>query len=162
VAIKLLRASPDPAELPERVRQECQALARLAHPGIARLLDGGATRDGLSFLAMEFVDGARIDAWCDAHALPVERRRALLVSAADAVPHAHQNLVVHRDLKPSNLLVDADGRVKLLDFGIAKVLSEDASGDRTRTLDRRLTPDYASPELVRGEPVTTATDVYSL
>src|SRR5690606_21914525 len=133
---------------------------------IARLLDGGAAADGRPFLVMERVHGEPITAWADARRLGVEARLGLFLQVAEAIGYAHRRLVVHRDLKPSNILVteDAEGkaRVKLLDFGIARLLGDGGDGAWTQTDHRRLTPAYAAPEQVRGEPVTTATDVYAL
>ncbi len=162
VALKLLPGSaPRSREAVRRFEQERQILARLSHPGIAHLLDGGVDRRGLPYLVMEHVDGEAIDRWCDERRLGPAARIALVVEVAAAVQAAHRNLVVHRDLKPSNVLVDAAGRVKLLDFGIAKLLDERAAA-LTMTQARALTPTYASPEQVRGEAITTAADVYQL
>jgi tetratricopeptide (TPR) repeat protein/tRNA A-37 threonylcarbamoyl transferase component Bud32 len=162
VAVKLVR--PDIAgELEEdRLRAERQILACLEHPGIARLLDGGSTQDGRPFLVMEYVDGTRLDAYAQAHGLDTRARVALFRTVCAAVQHAHQNLVVHRDLKPANILVTAEGVPKLLDFGVAKLLDPTLGGESTTTAFPAMTPAYASPEQVRGEPITTATDVYSL
>jgi tetratricopeptide (TPR) repeat protein/tRNA A-37 threonylcarbamoyl transferase component Bud32 len=162
VAVKLVR--PDIAgELEEhRLRAERQILACLEHPGIARLLDGGSTEDGRPFLAMEYVEGARLDAFAEARGLDVRARVQLVLPVCAAVQHAHQNLVVHRDLKPGNILVTAEGVPKLLDFGVAKLLDPALAGETTATAFPAMTPAYASPEQVRGEPITTATDVYSL
>jgi serine/threonine-protein kinase len=145
-----------------RFRRERQTLAALEHPNIARLVDGGATEEGEPFLAMEFVEGEPIDAWCDDRHLGLAARIRLFLTVCDAVAHAHRHLVVHRDLKPGNILVTRDGTPKLLDFGIASVL--DAGGVRAATAagDRWLTPEYASPEQIDGAAATTATDVYSL
>ena len=165
VAIKLLRAGHDGAEIVRRFRRERQMLAGLEHPNIARLIDGGSTDDGRPYVVMEYVEGGRIDDACDARRLTIDERLALFETVCDAVQHAHRNLVVHRDLKPGNILVSDDGQVKLLDFGIATMITPDGAGnpiDRTLTIERRLTPAYASPEQVRGDVVTTATDVYSL
>jgi serine/threonine-protein kinase len=163
VALKLLPAGPHSDALRLRFEQERQILARLEHPNIARLVDGGVTDDGAPWFAMEHVVGERIDAWCDRRRLPVEDRLALFTEVAEAVQAAHRNLVVHRDLKPANILVTRDGVVKLLDFGIAKPLEADGGAlDVTRTLHRVLTPEYATPEQIRGEAVTTASDVYQL
>ncbi len=165
VAVKLLRSGPLSDELVRRFRAERQTLASLHHPGIARLYDGGATAEGWPYLVMEYVDGEAIDAWCEERGLPVAERLRLFLTVCAAVEHAHRNLVVHRDLKPANILVSAEGEVKLLDFGIAKLLPGAAS-EETRGLTRAeqpvMTLEYASPEQVRGEPVTTATDVYAL
>jgi len=165
VAIKLLPWALATAEARHRFQLERQTLARLEHPHIARLLDGGETADGLPYLVMEYVDGEPIDQFCQRQDLDLVRRLRLFREVCGAVAHAHRNLVVHRDLKPGNILVTADGAVKLLDFGIAKLLP---GGETDETLPLTLagrlllTPLFASPEQVRGEPVTTATDVYAL
>ena len=167
-AVKLLKRGMDSAAVLQRFAQERQALARLSHPHIARLLDAGASADGLPYFVLEYVDGQPID--LAVHGLPLEARLALFLQLADAVAHAHRNLLVHRDLKPGNVLVDSSGQVKLLDFGIAKALDPLDSGGNPGDADkhatvggaRPYTPNYASPEQVRGEPVTTATDIYSL
>lgn len=163
VAIKVLQSGKANSHFVERFRAERQVLANLNHPNIAKLLDGGETPDGLQFLVMEYVRGEPIDSYCDAHRLDVRQRLRLFQTICLAVDYAHRNLVVHRDVKPSNILVTEDGVPKLLDFGIAKVL--DATGvGQSLTLDsqRMLTPEFASPEQVRGEPVSIATDIYSL
>ena len=162
VAIKLVKAGAETDFLIGRFRLERQALAMLDHPNIARLLDGGTTPDGRPYLVMEWVKGQPITEHCRAHALSLEERLKLFLDVGDAVEHAHRNLVVHRDLKPSNILITAEGRPKLLDFGIAKIFSNEASDEPVTLGARLLTPDYASPEQVRGEAVTTVTDVYSL
>jgi eukaryotic-like serine/threonine-protein kinase len=165
VAIKLIRQGYDTALIVRRFRNERQILATLEHPNIAALLDGGTTEDGLPFFVMELVEGQPIDQYCDAHKLDVGERLKLFRSVCDAVQYAHQNLIVHRDLKPQNILVTAQGVPKLLDFGIGKILSvspQQPGADRTVTLLPIMTPDYASPEQVRNEAITTATDVYSL
>ena len=160
-AIKLVRQTlRDPLML-ARFRQERQILARLEHPNVARLYDGDAV-DGQPYLVMEYVEGEPLLAWCAARRVDLAGRLRLFVAICGAVEHAHRNLVVHRDLKPSNILVGADGQPKLLDFGIAKLIGEDEGEARTATSDRLMTPEYASPEQVRGEPVSTATDVYAL
>ncbi len=161
-AIKVLRAGMDSQRVLERFALEQRALARLNHPHIAHLLDAGRTADGLPYIVMEAVTGRPIDAACAG--LPVAQRLALFLQLADAVAHAHRALLVHRDLKPSNVLVTGDGQVKLLDFGIAKALDplEGSDGHATVAGERPFTPHYASPEQVRGEPVGTATDIYSL
>ncbi len=161
VALKLVRRGMDTEEILRRFRYERQILASLEHSHIARLYDAGATPDGQPFLVMEYVDGQPIDTHCDARRLTIDERLDLFRQVCEAVHHAHRNLVVHRDLKPSNILVTADGTVKLLDFGIAKVLSTEEPG-LTMTSARLWTPAYASPEQVRGAAITTATDVYSL
>ena len=165
VAIKLLRASPDAEELHRRFIAERQILASLSHPNIAQLLDGGTTGGELPYLVMEYVDGMPITAYCDSHGLDVATRLRLFVDVCRAVNSAHQNLVIHRDIKPGNILVTAAGQVKLLDFGIAKLLNSAMGGvaaPHTRTAFRVMTPDYASPEQVRGDPLTTGSDVYAL
>jgi serine/threonine protein kinase len=160
VAIKLVRGGYDTEFILERFRHERQILAGLDHPNIARLLDGGTTGDGIPYLVMELVEGAPIDSYCDAHKLTVTERLQLFRQVCSAVQYAHQHLVIHRDIKPGNILVTGDGAPKLLDFGIAKIL--DVSGSTEATVVRPMTPEYASPEQIRGEPITTATDVYSL
>jgi serine/threonine protein kinase len=165
-AVKLLNlALLDPIGS-ERFRREGTLLARLNHPNIARLLDAGVTEAGLPFLVLEYVEGVRIDDYCDGKGLTPEARLMLFLHVLDAVGHAHANLIVHRDLKPSNILVSALGEVKLLDFGIAKLLEEERLAGQASTLTdlggRALTPDYAAPEQVSGGAVTTATDVYAL
>lgn len=163
VAIKIIRRGMDTEDLLARFRRERRLLARLEHPHIARLVDGGSTEDRRPWLAMEFVEGRPIDAYCDDRRVGPRRRVELFLSVCAAVQHAHRNLVVHRDLKPSNIFVTDDGTVKLLDFGIAKVLDPDDLDSRmTATHVRLLSPRYGSPEQMRGEPVTTASDVYSL
>ena len=159
VAIKVVRDGAETDYRIERFRLERQTLALLNHPNIARLLDGGTTPDGWPYLVMEWVDGQPISDYCKTRQLGLRERLKLFLEVADAVEHAHRNLVVHRDLKPSNILVSAQGTPKLLDFGIAKIYSE---ANSTRTATRLLTPEYASPEQLRGEAVTTATDIYSL
>lgn len=161
-AIKVLKRGMDSAAVLARFAQEQQALARLTHPHIAHLLDAGRTADGLPYFVMERVPGAPIDRACEGRTL--EQRLRLFLQLADAVAHAHRNLLVHRDLKPSNVLVTSDGHVKLLDFGIAKALDplDGMDGERTAAGERPYTPHYASPEQVRGEPVSTGTDIYSL
>ena len=161
VALKLVRSAMAAPEHVERFLVERRILARLEHPNIARLLDAGMTPDDTPFFAMEYVEGETITAYCDRRQLSVEDRLELFATVGQAVAHAHQNLVVHRDLKPSNVFVSEDGRVKLLDFGIAKMLDADAPG-LTATGRNLMTPGYAAPEQVRGEAVTTATDVYAL
>ncbi len=162
VAIKFVRGIESRERL-QRFRAERQILATLNHPSIARLLDGGETAEGIPFLVMEYIEGRPIDAYCDQNRLPIRDRLRMFVSVCEAVQYAHEHLVVHRDLKPDNIMVTADGEVKLLDFGIAKLLDEtSAEIPLTLTGARALTPEYASPEQIRGEPVTTASDVYSL
>ena len=159
-AVKLIhRAAPG---IIRRFLEERRILALLEHPGIARLLEGGVTPDGLPYFAMELIEGAPLTQYCDEHALPVARRLELVAQVCDAVSYAHQHLVIHRDLKPSNILVTADGRPKLLDFGIAKLLAAGAGSERTETQLPAMTPEFAAPEQVRGDSVSTATDVYAL
>ncbi len=162
VALKVLRRGVDTDDVLRRFAIERRILASLHHPNIARLYDGGTTADGRPFLAMEYVEGTPLTAYCDARKLPIRQRLELLLPVTDAVRSAHAALVVHRDLKPSNILVTTDGHAKLLDFGIAKLLGPDYETEHTRTGLYLLTPDHASPEQLRGEPVTTATDVYQL
>ncbi len=165
VAIKLIRLDGLSRELRRRFLLEQRILASLEHPHIARLYDAGAGEDGTPFIVMEYVDGHPIDAYCDEHRLGVAERLALFDQVCDAVQFAHGKLVVHRDLKPGNVLVSERRVVKLLDFGIAKLLraDDDAAADVTAIGGGRvLTPEYASPEQLRGEPVSTATDVYAL
>ncbi|MBS1830646.1 MAG: protein kinase [Acidobacteria bacterium] len=158
VAIKLLHRGADAPWLIGRFLRERQILASLQHPGIARLLDAGRTASGQPYLVMEYVDGTPIDVYCER--LPLRKRIEVILQVCDAVAYAHRNLVIHRDLKPSNILVDAGGHAKLLDFGIAKIL--DTATDVTRTRERMMTPEYASPEQVNGGAQTTATDVYQM
>ena len=164
VAVKLVKRGMDTGEVLARFRYERQILAFLNHPNIARILDGGAAPDGRPYLVMELVEGVPITDYCERHALSLEARIALFRRVCAAVEYAHRNLIVHRDLKPGNILINAAGEPKLLDFGIAKILLPALPQVRTaRTMSERLlTPDYASPEQVRGEPVNTGTDVYSL
>ena len=165
VAIKLLKPGMDSRELVRRFLVERQLLARLDHPHIARWLDAGTTDDALPYLVMEYVAGEPIVEFCDRRGCSLRQRITLFQTVCAAVHFAHQHLIVHRDIKPANILVTPDGRPKLLDFGIAKVLGHDlaiAMSAYTSAGQRLLTPDYASPEQVRGEPVTTASDVYAL
>jgi serine/threonine protein kinase/Flp pilus assembly protein TadD len=165
VAIKLIKRGMDTEDILRRFRVERQILASLDHPNIARLLDGGTTEDGLPYFVMEYVEGSPMLDYCDQQRLSTVERLKLFRKLCAAVQHAHQNLIVHRDLKPSNLLVTSDGEPKLLDFGIAKFLNPEMSPQTiapTMTAMRLMTRDYASPEQVRGQPITTASDVYSL
>ena len=167
VAIKLVRPGRITSFMLARFRHERQILASLEHPNIARMLDGGATDDDLPYFVMEYIAGQPVTDYCDAHHLSIKERLKLFRSVCTAVQYAHRNLIIHRDLKPSNILVTADGTPKLLDFGIAKLLAPELSSKavtvaQTMTMMRLMTPDYASPEQVRGEPVTTTTDVYAL
>lgn len=160
VAIKLVRGGFDTASVIERFRNERQILASLDHPNIARLLDGGTTEAGVPYLVMELVEGMSVDKYCDAQKISIGERLELFRQICAAVQYAHQRLVIHRDIKPSNILVTNEGVPKLLDFGIAKLL--DPTSSEQTTLERPMTPEYASPEQIRGEAITTASDVYSL
>ncbi len=168
VAIKVIKRGMDTDAVIARMRRERGILAALGHPSIARLLDGGTTPEGLPWIVMEYVEGAPIDRYCDENGLGIEQRCELVAQVCDAVAYAHRNLVVHRDLKPGNILVGLDGRPKLLDFGIAKLLVSDTAEENgetllsTRGFVRPFTPGYASPEQIGGGVVTTPTDVYSL
>ena len=166
VAIKLLRNTFAGEDQIQRFKSERQILASLNHDNIARLLDGGLTRHGQPFYVMEYVEGTPIDDYCREHKLNIEERLELFLDICAAVQYAHNNLIVHRDLKPTNILVTKDGRVKLLDFGIAKVLGDEPAISTETPLTRPgllpLTPTYASPEQIRGEPITTASDIYQL
>ncbi|HSJ64809.1 MAG TPA: serine/threonine-protein kinase [Gemmatimonadaceae bacterium] len=162
VALKVVKRGIDTDEVLQRFRAERQILAGFAHPNIASLLDGGATGDGRPYLVMEYVAGQPITVYCDTRRLTIDQRLVLFETVCAAVQHAHQNLVIHRDVKPSNVLVSDEGVVKLLDFGVAKLLTDDDTAPHTRAGTRLLTPEYASPEQLRGDTVTTASDVYSL
>nr|MDP9113070.1 protein kinase [Acidobacteriota bacterium] len=165
VAIKMVNRGMNSQEILRRFRTERQVLASLNHPNIARLIDGGSTPDGLPYLVMEYVEGTPIDQYCDHWKCTISERLQLFRDVCSAVHYAHQNLVVHRDIKTGNILVTPDGIPKLLDFGIAKLLGPEGSTldlAQTRPEMRPMTLDYASPEQVRGEAITTATDVYSL
>ena len=164
VAVKLIRSGATHSEVLRRFQHERQILAGLSHPNIAVLLDGGVTDDGAPWFAMEYVDGQPVDVYCDERGLDLGQRLQLFREICGAVSFAHRNLIIHRDLKPSNILVTADGVVKLLDFGIAKLLGEDGDPGPglTRTGYYLVTPEYASPEQLSGLPASTATDVYSL
>lgn len=162
VALKVVRGGLEAAHVLERFKEERRILARLEHPYIARILDGGSTPDGAPFLVLEYVKGQPITAYSAARSLGLRERLELFRKVCAAVQYAHQNLVVHRDLKPGNIFVDEQGDPKLLDFGIAKLLDADPEATRTVDFGRLLTPQYASPEQVNGEPVTAASDVYSL
>ncbi|HRP07659.1 MAG TPA: serine/threonine-protein kinase [Gemmatimonadales bacterium] len=165
VAIKFLRRSAESDLAVRRFRYERQILANLNHRNVAALLDGGVTEDGQPYFVMELVEGKPITAWCDECRLDVAGRLALFRQVCTAVQHAHRNLVIHRDLKPGNILVTEDGTVKLLDFGIAKLLREEEGSDQlpaTQGGGRVFTPEYAAPEQVRGLPAGTGVDVYAL
>lgn len=163
-AVKIINPGVASGTVIKRFQNERQTLANLNHPNISRLLDGGITDDGIQFLVMEYIDGIPIDEYCDKNKLNTKDRLNLFLKVAAVVQYAHQNLVVHRDLKPSNILITPDGEPKLLDFGIAKILS--AEGERFETVTQRgmwnLTPEYASPEQIFGNTITTSSDVYSL
>jgi serine/threonine-protein kinase len=163
VAIKVLLRDASVKGLAERFNTERQILGSLDHRGIVRILDGGVTPDARPYLVMEYIEGERIDVSCDRRRLTIEERLSLFRQVLEAVAYAHRGLVVHRDLKPDNIMVTADGDVRLLDFGIAKLLDADAvSATPTRTGVRPMTPEYASPEQIRGERITTACDIYAL
>lgn len=165
VAIKVIRRELSSVEVQRRFDIERQSLARLDHPNIARLLGGGTTDEGVPYLAMEFVDGERIDEWCDHRCASIDQRLRIFLQVCDAVQYAHGRLIVHRDIKPDNILVTPDGTPKLLDFGIAKLLGtahEPSPAEHTRPGVNVFTPEYASPEQVGGREITTGSDVYSL
>ena len=165
VAIKVPTAIANHKAAAERLTREGAILAALNHPNIARLIEAGVTADGTPFLALEFIDGQRLADYCDAKQLTLDARLTLFVNVLDAVAYAHSTLVLHRDLKPGNVLVTTGGAVKLLDFGIAKLLDDTGSAGSTKLtqmVGRALTPDYASPEQIAGIPLTVASDVYSL
>jgi serine/threonine protein kinase len=166
VAVKFLNIALVGDSGEDRFKREGSIVGRLAHPHIAELIDAGVVSSGSPYLVLEFVDGQHIDSYCDEHRLDVEARIRLFLDVADAVAHAHAHLIVHRDLKPSNVLVSKDGQVKLVDFGIAKLLEGEGRDGAATSLTilggRAMTPDYAAPEQVTGAPITTATDVYSL
>jgi eukaryotic-like serine/threonine-protein kinase len=165
VALKIVRSELGAEFTTNRFRNERQILASLNHPNIARILDGGATAEGLPYFVMELVEGQRIDEYCQTHKLSVSERLNLFLQICSAVGYAHQHLIIHRDIKPGNILVTTEGVPKLLDFGIAKILESSDPAiqpQQTISLVRLLTPEYASPEQVKGESITTASDVYSL
>lgn len=162
VAIKIVKKGMDSAAVVERFAQERQILATLNHPHIAGVLDGGITDDGRPYFVMEFVDGIPITEYCDQNKLSISERLQLFRQVCEAVHYAHQNLIVHRDIKPNNILVNAKGELKLLDFGIAKLLESDIDALQTQTGAILATPAYAAPEQLTGSPITTVTDVYAL
>ncbi|HYZ83618.1 MAG TPA: protein kinase [Bryobacteraceae bacterium] len=163
VAIKVVAQSENTPEAKTRFRVERQILATLQHPNIAALLDGGTTEDGLPYIVMEYIEGEPLIAYCRRNKLDVRQRLELFCQLCSAVHHAHQLLVIHRDIKPGNVLVTGDGIPKLLDFGIAKLLHQElVPGADNEPTAKRMTPQYASPEQIRGEQLTTATDIYSL
>jgi len=163
VALKLPHVTWAPG-LAERFAREREILSGLEHPNIARLYDAGVDAQGRPYMALEFVEGQPLDEYCNSRALSIEARLKLLLQVAEALAFAHSRLVVHRDLKPGNILVTGDGQVRLLDFGIAKLLDGGTAQETalTKAGGRALTLDYASPEQIRGEPIGTASDVYSL
>lgn len=165
VALKVVRAGGDSGFIFSRFKTERQILATLDHPNIAQLFDGGTTEEGTPYLVMELIEGRPIVEYCDANQHSLNERLSLFLQVCAAVQYAHQRLIIHRDIKPGNILVTREGMPKLLDFGIAKIVEagpDSGIGERTLTMFRALTPQYASPEQVRGEPITTASDVYSL
>ncbi len=166
VAIKLVRAGADSGLVISRFKNERQILANLDHPNIARLLDGGATEQGVPYFVMELVEGQPIDTYCDSHKLGIRARLELFLQVCSALQYSHRHQIIHRDIKPANILVNAEGVPKLLDFGIAKILDSSAFAPaevrQTQTMFRAFTPEYASPEQIKAEAVTTASDVYSL
>jgi eukaryotic-like serine/threonine-protein kinase len=162
VAIKIVRRGLDTRETRSRFRHERQILASLDHPNIAKLLDGGATDDGLPYLVMDYIEGLPITEYCDKHSLTINQRLNLFRTVCSAVHYAHQRLIIHRDLKPGNILVSSDGTPRLLDFGIAKLIDTTSEKGLTGTDVRLMTPEYASPEQVLGHEVTTVSDVYAL
>lgn len=164
VALKLVKRGLDSKEVIRRFKNERQILASLHHPNIAQLLDGGTIEDGTPYFVMEYVEGLQLLDFCNERQLSVNERLDLFKTICSAVQHAHQNLVIHRDLKPSNILVTHGGEVKLLDFGVAKFLNPELAGElnQTQTQFRVMTPEYASPEQIKGSHITTASDIYSL
>src|SRR5437762_13550043 len=163
-AIKLINPGMDTDAVLRHFRNERQILASFDHPNIARLFDGGTTADGLPYFVMEYVEGLRIAQYCDRHHLSINERLQLFRQVCAAVSYAHRHTVIHRDIKPSNILVTSDGTPKLLDFGIAKILQPGGEAEPFATMTglRLMTPEYASPEQVREQPLAIATDVYSL
>lgn len=162
VAIKIVVLGAFAGDAQRRFRNECRALARLEHPHITRLLDGGITPESLPYIVMEYVEGTALDRYCDEHGLALRDRLRLMRDVCAAVEHAHRHSILHRDIKPANILVDASGCAKLADFGIARLLDAARDGDATATCVPLMTPTYASPEQLAGEPLSTASDVYSL
>lgn len=164
VAIKMVKPGIDTEQVLHRFRNERQTLAALDHSNIVKLLDGGSSEEGSPFLVMEYVEGLPIDHYCNLHKLAIDERLRLFCEVCSAVQYAHEKLVIHRDLKPANILIAKEGVPRLLDFGIAKLLNPECFQTAlvTRTDWRPMTPEYASPEQIRGHAVTTATDVYSL
>jgi len=163
VAVKVMKSGPHAAEFARRFRRERQVLAELQHPNIARLIDSGATSAGQLYYVMEYVDGLPVTTYARDHKLTVRQRLQIFRHVCSAVTHAHRKLIIHGDIKPGNILVTPDGTPKLLDFGLARVFREGPAADQLpASTVSMLTPDYASPEQVRGERLTTSTDIYSL
>lgn len=163
VALKLLKRELNVKRLRHSFKRESEIQSKLNHPNVARLLDAGTIADGIPYLALEYIEGLPLDEFCERNNLPLKERLKIFIKACQAVSFAHQNLIIHRDLKPSNILVTPNGELKLLDFGISKILDEEQiEGSDTLTMLGAMTPDYASPEQIKGETVTTATDIYSL
>ncbi|WP_196137243.1 serine/threonine-protein kinase [Aliikangiella sp. G2MR2-5] len=162
VAIKILTTGKSSEHLVQRFEKEQKLLARLEHPNIARLLDGGISCDQTPFFVMEYIEGEPIDSYCDNNQLSIKSRLRLILQIVDALDYAHKNLVVHRDIKPSNILVTSEGKVRLVDFGIAKLIDEEKEQQLTQTGNQILTPGYAAPEQLLDQPITTATDTYLL
>lgn len=162
VALKIIKRGMDSEAILQRFAMERRILSTLRHPNIAHLLDGGISSEDLPFFVMEYIDGKPVNQYCRENEVDLESRLKIFRQICSAVENAHQNLIVHRDLKPSNILITADGTPKLLDFGIAKLLSDDSNPNNTITQGKMFTPDYASPEQILGRSVTTATDIYSL
>ncbi len=161
-AIKMLKREFNTEKIRRRFDVEKEIQAKLSHANIAALLDAGTTEDGVPYLVMEYVEGVPVDEFCRENALSLDERLKLFNRVCEAVAFAHRNLIVHRDLKPSNILITENGEPKLLDFGISKLLDAETDGEQTLTNLGAMTPQYASPEQIKGAPVTTATDVYSL
>lgn len=162
VAIKIIRNGRATEENIQRFKREQQILARLNHPGIAQLYDGGVTEEGFPYIIMEYVDGMPITEYCETHNCTIDKKIELIKMVLEAVQNAHENLTIHRDLKPDNILIDRSGKVKILDFGISKLLEDDDNLMLTQTGSKILTPRYAAPEQIKGTNITTATDMYSL
>src|SRR5580658_5071880 len=164
VALKLPLPGHLRADLEQRFARERDILASLEHPHIARLYDAGVDPNGLLYLSMEYVEGRPLNEWCDAHRLGIRARLELFLQMLEAVQYAHDKQVIHRDLKPSNILVTDSGQVRLLDFGVARLLEAEATDQPALTsiYGRALTPDYASPELLRGDPIDARSDLYAL
>jgi serine/threonine protein kinase len=161
VAVKLVNLNFFSDELDKRFKRERQILAKLEHPNIVRLLDGGFTRDKTPYYVMEFIEGTPVNVYCRENNLDTNRKLNLFLQICEAVAYAHRQFIVHRDLKPSNILVTKNGQVKLLDFGIAKILESDTDAQK-QTQNAPMTPAYSSPEQIKGETITAASDVFSL